>query len=547
MYKNDMPLLKRIALPLIFILISFTSASTLFAQDSLANLPELSLPLTSQKLIVAHCMTHIIRYEGRQFEDGCNPDYYPITSPIGGYTQVHPMCDSMLQHATLDQAVEYEMRAAKRCGIDGFQFYYRLDMPIMDSIIEAYFRVATEKNIDFKFTFCFSHPRIEGMDENMKLLTFAIRVNKILNDVGRDNTHWLRTPDGRLIVYLWYGEQIADIPTDNMQGRPAAFYVADAYRKLANACGERFACLYSINAPTDKSELDDLLDYFPGLWLWTEAYEHKGEEDLVANFCKKRKRAYAASVFPDFYTSKVLKPNDPDWTILSEAEAEAAGTSGMQRKNMITGLSQTFRNGLEFAIKNDAPLVNVITWNDYPEGHNLAPEINHNFGFAVLLNYYKSVLQGKPSPYQDRDVAIAFFKKYKSNVTPKPYNVSIQTLGRSLPEISAQAAVAIEDSIEVVTILPSPAQLVVNGETVDVPAGLHSQRFKSQPGAVSVAIQRNGMVTKSFVTPEWITDNPLRTDRLTYTFDTEFQSFFHDIFGDIPPIYSTQYNKNVTK
>jgi hypothetical protein len=162
MYNNEMPFIKRFALPLIFFLLSFTSASTLFAQDSLANLPELSLPLTNKKLVIAHCMTHIIRYEGHPFEDGCNPDYYPIIDPIGGYTQVHPMCDSMLAHATLDQAVEYEMRAAKRCGIDGFQFYYPLGNKTMDTIIEAYFRVANQKNIDFKFIFGFFNQRVEG-------------------------------------------------------------------------------------------------------------------------------------------------------------------------------------------------------------------------------------------------------------------------------------------------------------------------------------------------------------------------------------------------
>jgi hypothetical protein len=542
-----MPLMKRIALPLSLLLLSIFGASTLFAQnDSLANLPELSLPLTNTKMVIAHCMTHIIRYEGREYEDGANPKYYPIGDPVGGTSQVHVMSDTLLQHATLDQAVEFEMRAAKKIGIDGFQFYYPMGDLVMDTIIKAYFRVAEKKNIDFKFTFCISPFGVPGLDENRKLLHYAIRINDILNTVGRNNPRWLRTPDGRLIVYLWYGEQIADVPTD-LQGKPSFFYMADAYKKLANACSDKFACIYSINADIDKSALDDLLDYFPGVWLWTEAYEHKGEQNMVASYCKKRKRAYTASVFPDFYTSKVLKPNDPDWTILNNAQSEEAGLGGMQRKNMQLGLSQSFRDQLEFAIKDNDQLINVITWNDYPEGHHMAPEVNHNFGFAVLLNYYKAIWEGLPNPYADHDVAIAFFKKYKSTVTPKPYKVSLQTLGRTIPEISSSAITAIEDSIEVVTILPQPAQLVVNGEKIDVPAGLSSHRFKSQPGAVSVAIQRDGVVTKSFVTPEWITDAPLRTDRLTYTFDTEFMDFFRAIFGNMPPMYSTQYNKDVNK
>src|ERR1700751_5176181 len=99
-----MHLMKRIALTLSLLLLSIFGASNLFAQDSLANLPELSLPLTNTKMVIAHCMTHIIRYEGREYEDGANPKYYPITDPVGGTSQVHVMSDTLLQHATLDQA-----------------------------------------------------------------------------------------------------------------------------------------------------------------------------------------------------------------------------------------------------------------------------------------------------------------------------------------------------------------------------------------------------------------------------------------------------------
>lgn len=539
MSNRKMPLNKRIFLPLFSLFLSLITISDVFAQDSLANLPELSLPLSDKKLVIAHCMTHIIRYKGHEFEDGANPKYYPITPPIGGYTQVNVMADSMLSNASLEDAVEYEMRAAKKCGIDGFQFYYPLsNSQGQDDIIKAYFKVAEEKKIDFKFTFCFSHPNTPGLDENAKLIQFAVRVNDIMNTVGHNNSHWLRTPDGRLIVYLWYGEQIADVPADNVRTKPVYFYQANAYRKLAAACGEKFACMYSINNDISKGDLDDLLDYFPGAWLWTEAYEHKGEDKMVAALSKKRNRAYTASVFPDFYTSKVLQPNNPDWKILSNSEAESAGTGGMQRKYMSVGLSQTYRKQLQFAVDNNSPIINFITWNDYPEGHHLAPEVNHNFGFSVLLKYYKSLWKNEPDPF-DHDVAVVFFKKYKSSIKPKPYNVSVETIGSTIDK----GTLAIEDSIEVVTILPQPAQLVVNGETVNVPAGLNAQRFKSQAGAVSVAIQRNGVVTKSFTTPEAITDNPLRTDRITYTFDTEFDDYFHSIFGNASPMYSHQYSR----
>ncbi len=528
---------------MVFLVMFFSSV---LAQDEwrdadLKNLPEFRLPLTDKKMVIAHCMTHIISFKGHPFEDGCNPEYYPMTNnvsaSIGGLTQVNVMVDRYMKDSSLDAAVEFEMLAAKRCGIDGFQFYYTLGDKLKDEVIEAYFRVADKKNIDFKFTFCFSHPQVEGKDENMKLLEFASRVRTIMDNVGKTNPHWLRTPDGRLIVYLWYGEQVADIPWENMEGHSPEFFAARAYKKLANAVGDKFACMYSINEKLAKSQLNKILDYFPSVWMWTQAYTFKGFDETVAEVCKKRGRQYSVSAFPDFYTSKVLKPGTWDM-IHTASEAAAAGKKGLERKYLYTGLSETFRRQLEFTVKGNYPLINLITWNDYPEGHHFAPEVNHNYGFSVLLNYYKSLWKGEPSPYKDRDVAIAFFKKYKKDITPDPYNIKVETLGRT-------SQTNYEDSIEVVTILPEAGQLVVNGETVNVPAGLTSTRFKFQAGPVKVAVMRNGVVTKGFTTPEWITDKPIRTDRITYSFDTEFDNFHKDIFGDKLPLYSTQYNDEI--
>ncbi|MEI9956230.1 MAG: hypothetical protein WDM90_07995 [Ferruginibacter sp.] len=67
-------------------------------KDDFKNLPELSLPITAKKLVIAHCMTNIIRYKGHKLEDSCNPEYYSpennISSSLGGLTQVNVMEDS---------------------------------------------------------------------------------------------------------------------------------------------------------------------------------------------------------------------------------------------------------------------------------------------------------------------------------------------------------------------------------------------------------------------------------------------------------------------
>jgi hypothetical protein len=513
------------------LIINFTG----YGQDTLKNLPEFSLPLTDKKLVIAHNMTNIIRYKGHKIEDCGDPQFYPpvgnVTESIGGMVQVKVMYDQYYKDSSLEKTVEFEMRTAMKCGIDGFQFYYPLrQRGPDDDIIIAYFKVADKLNLDFKLTLCPSHPG--ELTEDARIAEYARRMKTIFDAVGHDNPHWLRTPDGRLILYLWYGEQLADVPSDP-KGLPRMFYAARAYQKLAQKVNEHFACVVAINHQIGEKEIGEYLDYFPAVWMWTIPYTDAYVGRMVAKACRERNRTYTGSVFSDFYTSKVLKIGT--WDMFDYAiDAATAGVSKIERKGIVTNLSCNFRKLLEFAMDENAPIINVITWNDYPEGHHLAPEINHNFGFSVLLQYYKALWKGEPSPYNGKDVAIVFFKKYKHDVVPQPYNVPFVNIEQYLDP-------ALEDSIEVVTILKAPAELIVNNRTVRVASGLLSTRFPMEPGQVNILVKRKGEKVFDFTTPEGITDKPYRTDRLTYCFSSECSNFYKAIFGDLPQEFSTEY------
>jgi Glycosyl hydrolase family 71 len=517
------------------LLLSMMLCFGVFGQDTLKNLPEFSLPLTDKKLVIAHNMTNIIRYQGHKIEDSGDPDYYSptgnVTESIGGLVQVKVMYDKYFKDSTLEQRVEFEMRTAMKCGIDGFQFYYPLrQRGSDDDIIIAYFKVADKLNLDFKLTLCPSHP--SELTEDARIAEYARRMNYIFDAVGHDNSHWLRTPDGRLILYLWYGEQIADIPADS-KGLPRMFYAARAYKKLSQKVNENFACVVAINHQISETETREYLDYFPAVWMWTLPYTDTYVGKKVAKICREQHRTYTGSTFSDFYTSKVLRTGT--WDMFDYAiDAATAGLKKIERKGIVTNLSYNYRKLLEFAIEEDVPIINIITWNDYPEGHHLAPEINHNYGFSVLLKHYKAVWKGEPSPYANKDVAIVFFRKYRHDIIPVPYNVPFVNIERFLDPV-------LEDSVEVVTILKAPAELMVNGAKVSVKPGIISTKFILAPGRVSVAVVRKREKVIDFITPEGITGKPYRTDRLIYCFSSEFYNFHKAIFGDLPPEFSTEY------
>ncbi len=489
------------------------------AQDTLKNIPELSWPLVNEKTIMAHCMTGMIRYEGKPLEDSGNPLYYNetgnITESIGGLTQVKVWSDSLLKDKSLEEAVKFELKAAVQTGIDGFQFYYVLGLPQWDTIIATYFKVAEQLDIPFRFSLCISHPA--GDNEEQKIQELSSRINGLLNTVGRDNPRWFRTPDGRLITYLWYGEQLAVIPAKKKEF-PDAYYAANAYKKLGLAINERLACVLSINERISPEKLNEYLDYFPAVWMWTVSYTNDYAGEMVAAICRLRERTFTGSTFPDFYTSKLIKKGT--WDMYhTAAEAMKAGIHKVERKYITTNLSLTFRKLWELAIQQDVPIMNIITWNDYPEGHHLAPEINRNDGFSILLRYYKQQWLKQGNIPED-DIAIAFFKKYPSQVQPKPYNIPLNSFQEE--GFSRKS----EDSIEVVTILQQPAVLSINKHQFRVPEGICVSRIAMEEGPVKVQLSRNGNIFKSFITPQQITFSPRRTDRLTYTWSTQTDQYY---------------------
>jgi hypothetical protein len=218
-------------------------------------------------------------------------------------------------------------------------------------------------------------------------------------------------------------------------------------------------------------------------------------------------------------------------------DAVKAGIKNTERKYIVTGLSYNFRKQLEFDIEKEVSLINIITWNDYPEGHHLAPEVNHNDGFAVLLKYYKSKWNNEPLPDAGKDVLVAFYKKYSHTLTPSPFNIPVTEIEK------AGSPVNWEDSIEVVSILKEKGQLLVNEMKKDVPAGFQTTRFPARAGAVIISLKRNDSLAETFSCPEWITDKPYRTDRLTYSYSNQSAAFYKSVFGNYPVISSIEYNK----
>lgn len=509
-----------------------------------------SKPTVTKRLAIAHYMTGMLPFRGGEAL-WIDPQYYDPSGPtsqIGGAMLTAPIptllhrSDVYPSDLTAEEAILLELKAAKRFGLDGFDFYYPwtgtdTTMRRYNDIIVKFFEVAKEENIDFKFTITVSHP--SGGEREYRIQSIGESIGDLVDRVGEDNPHWLRTPENRLFFYTWlpdvlyYGWEGHQTPNNPKMIENTA----EAFDRIAKIAGVDADWMYDLHYatkyPADKDYVDAALEHFRGVKGWvTDACNQEEIWDYVAERAHQLGNVYSQEVCGDFCTGKLFTDWPSSGIIYTPQEASEVQMDEVMRWWKVFNLTKNFRRQLELAKEREADMINLTTWNDYPEGHHLAPEINHNFGFAQLFQYGVAHWRDRPEDAPS-DIVIVSFKKYPWGATPDPFNI-----GGRVDEVCGDPSV--EDVIEVITILKEPGEVKIDGhDPIQVGAGMSVMRVEMKPGHVSVKVTRNGKVVAELTTPEAITEHPFRTDRLTYTFSSSFREIYESLYGENAPIYSS--------
>jgi hypothetical protein len=513
--------------------------------------PILTQPLFDKKLALAHYMTANV--PGLWDIDPANyrPDG-PLRN-IGGERYL-VLSGYYYTNRSLEDFAEYEMRTAKSLGIDGFNFFY----PYMPSggdllslkyneIIRTFIDVADKKNLDFKISLCLCSPRGTEPSET-KIIAFARRIG-ILLDSTKNSPHWLRSPDGRIVFFTWCLEGLADGVADttdifrkpNVEENVKA--LAEAYESLAEAIGIKPAFVYhlhTVNSPIhdfNHRYANAVFDYFPAATGWMDVVPFEDDGwNYIINAARERKRFYGQSLFNDFSDSKIYLKNGKFPNFFDEIR-NVPITNALQHYVPLAG-SSMFRALCERAVTNDASFISYATWNDYGEGHHLAPEINHNFAFSFLLRYYENIWRKAPQTVNG-DIAMVFYRKYPTAAMPSLFNIQLEYRGTKAQRTMLEAG---QDVIEVVTILDSAADVFINGKKRgEANAGLSAISIPMEIGKVHVEVKRAGKAIIDLTPPEWITDKPYRSDRLTYAFSSKCLDMYKELFGEVPPVLIGEY------
>lgn len=485
------------------------------------------------KIVLAHYMTKMVPGDSgeRVWADPDLHDPNGKTAALGGLYLTLPMWATERPKMSLEEAVEFEIRAAKQLGVDGFQFYYplfRTPRPLADynRIIAAFIEAADARHPGFSVCLC---PSIGGahpdLAESDRIEIWGSAIQQLLDETG-DSPAWLRTKSGALLFYHWVNDSFADGVPHLAQTAAQVEKIAAAFDRLAKRAGAEIDWVFHLRrTERDPAYLDSVLENFPAVWSWVEADDEPDFWDHVAGRCRESGTAYTQTVYPDYFTSKVYEIGDQHYRLLAVDEALEIGPAGLERHYRQTDLARGQTNLLRAAIERDAEIINYATWNDWPEGQHLGPEATHNFGPSILLRHFAAEWRGEKSPFSDEDVAIAFYKKHPSMAAAE-FQIAIDVKSaRDEPEA--------EDEIQIVTILRSPAVLSLNGSEIgEVEAGFRiSAAAIPDSGEVKIELKRDGEIFLELNPPQRISKSPKRIDRLTYSFSSRFRKEFEALFG----------------
>ena len=515
------------------------------------TLPSAAGPLVPEgNLVLAHYMTKMVPCSSGE-RIWASPELYDpggSTAAIGGMYLTLPMWPVLRPEMSLDDAVDFEIRCARQMGVDGFQFYYPFFnsvAPLRDynRIVRAFVCIAEKKYPGFKVALCLSlggeHPELK---EAQRVEIWGAALKELLDETAASPA-WLRTRSGSLLFYHWATDGFAD-GVGHMSATPEhVAKISAAFGRLSKRSGHAMDWVFHVRrTENDPAYIDAILKHFPAVWGWVEVDDDPAFWDELAKRCAEKGVAYTQTVYPDYFTSKVYALGDENYRMLSPSEAIKLGPQGIERHYRQTDLAKGQSRLLQSAIDRQAQIINYATWNDWPEGQHLAPEVNHNFGPSFLLRHFASQWRGQPSPLKDQ--AVVFFKKHPSTAKPAhPIVVKVKSR-RNDP--------AAEDEVQLVTNLTAPARCEFNGKDAgSVAAGFQITSLplpKDGPLRIRLLRADGGDALIDFTTPVGITRAPLRIDRLTYSYSSNFMEEFRGLFGDAkPPLPETAIESRSAK
>ncbi len=401
---------------------------------------------------------------------------------------------------TLDDAIDHEMRWAVRMGIDGFAIDVLAGRQTALDTLDAMFRVAEAKKYPIEITFCLDDPTL-----NLDAVRYLITHHGQSPNLARRN--------GKIFFAGYRSQRLgmrfhSELPASAWTGAEGAEACGEAVTELEKIAGEPIDVMFDLNGVNAVQEAPPAAAD-PSFWtpFMTELAKKFG---VVGGFF------WGGPIYDA--AAQAAHAAGMDWAEPIWCQYENRWTLGIRMK----GATDVLLERWAAAMKNDATVIEVATWNDYTESTNIAPGVETGYAYSGLMREMIARWKTGHFPEPDQDRVYVFYPPYPKGSRVYPYR-------EYAPEMSGM--------LEVVSILSQPATIRLPGrnESWDAPAGLSVKKFDPSPGPVSASVIRDGKTVLSFTAREPITDRPYRAQHSYVGYSSDDARWWKEDFGDASP------------
>ncbi len=421
---------------------------------------------------------------------------------------------------TPEESADLDIRRALRIGIDGFAVDAWAGDDGAKKVFDTLIKVAEEKDYPFEITVCLD-PTCGGSPVGT--------VKEILAKHGKSPK--LARRDGKPLIfgYMSWCYGVGELWTAVDENLPEAERKARVERLRASELGWH---LMGQTFAKAAEQVGEPIFYH----VCMTYFFHEVDKALIKPGMLTRAAGVIAQHVGAVGAFGGLGYGDRTEDVARAVQAAGAdwgGLGGMHQKENIP-FEVYIPKGTEWlrgmwgeTRRDDASLLQLITWNDYTENTNIAPGYNTRYTIYDLTGHYIAWWRAGQEPVPDRDRVYLTYAKYPKDAKAWPFTIQTRS----------------ERAIEVLTLLAAPATVRLPGReiTYDAPAGFHVQQFPVTPGPVIAEIVRDGAVALRLESPEPITDRPFREDNAMVCFSTEFERHWKADFGDAPPLLYSEY------
>ncbi len=356
----------------------------------------------------------------------------------GGYLRQRPLPRSPLGDKWEMEDMKTEVKRAVAIGLDGFAYDILGTSGVHWKRLEILLDAAKEVNPDFKIMLM---PDMEAVFKG-KPEALVPAIKKLAN-----HPSVYKLDDGRLVLSAfnaqkqtpeWWGKAFAELKESGIE---IAFVpVFQAYWKYTDDYAKVSYGFSDWGCGTNEEEITD----------------------------KRKKAPQTIHTMGKLWMSPI-RPQD--FRPKSQMCWESAN-------------SNLFRNMWDTAISGDAEWVQLITWNDYGEGTEIAPSTGTRYSFYDLTAYYSAWFKTGRAPEIKRDALYYFHRTQPLSLKGTKQESPIKLTG------------APSDEIELLAFLKEKGllKIQINGKTYtkEAPAGMTSFKVPLEAGTPVFILERDG-------------------------------------------------------